>query len=393
MNICTVNKDVAKVLKSKDVAKVLKSKGEVKGEWCWEDLPIDLVQLISSSLSLGDCIRFRLICKTWISITSPLRSNPPLIQSNSESQPLPWLMSIPVTNKGACSFYHPIYSDTYTMDIPEIAGALIHDSKYGWLLLSREKTFLFFFNPLTMENIKLPDNEEWHLLYGVSFSSPPTSSDCVVFGITQYHEKFVEMLIYSKNDEDSWYDFRVDTKVPYEFMASDCNPLFCDGVFYCLSKDGKLGCFNPMESEDDDLIWKVLPVPPVFCFSKLMDFTTDIRGFIGEYDGEIISVFVGVDGKQIEVYKLDRSELKWVKLDNLGDKVLFLGQKTCMLVTARLKGIENRIYLPRFKENANVFYSLRSGQYHWFGAKETRADWIDTSEHWNCEWILPTFPV
>ncbi|PIA35796.1 hypothetical protein AQUCO_03500275v1 [Aquilegia coerulea] len=306
------------------MSKRRESKGEAdKEERSWKDLPIELLQLISSTLCRCDCIRFCLTCKPFMSVTPPLQPNPLLIQSNYGSQQLPWLMSFPKISEGVLNLYNPISSDAYIMEIPELAGAIIRDANYGWLLMSQGYYSVFFFNPLTKETIKLPDLDNPYNYVGITFSAPPDASDCIVFGITENIPEYVEMIIHCKV-EGIWRGFesRYDCKVPYEFMASDCNPVFCYGVFYCLSKDGKLAIFDP--GRRDDLSWRVFPVPPIFSFSKLEDFATNRRGFLVEYNGEIFSIFMGFFGKSIWVSKLDRLKMVWVKLESLGDKVLFL---------------------------------------------------------------------
>ncbi|KAL5718602.1 hypothetical protein ACHQM5_011486 [Ranunculus cassubicifolius] len=116
------------------------------------------------------------------------------------------------------------------------------------------------------------------------------------------------------------------------------------------------------------------------------------RSFIVENNGEIYSIFVGFVGSPVHVYKFDQSKkkMKWLKLDSLGDRLMFLSHSTSLLLPAVLKGTENRIYLPRFKGSSSVFYSLSSGKYHSFREQEPRRDWIGTCEHWNCTWFQYT---
>ncbi|KAL5718358.1 hypothetical protein ACHQM5_011268 [Ranunculus cassubicifolius] len=192
-----------------------------------------------------------------------------------------------------------------------------------------------------------------------------------------------------RKEEDDWSCYYLT--VPYTFVASDSNPVSHDGVFYSLSKDGKLGIFNPKESNEEDM-WKVytnLSVPHAGGTSLLTLAPINTRNFIVECDGEILSVFVGHMGSPVHVYKLDRSNgsVKWIEEESLGDKVMFLSHGSSVLVAAGLKGAENRIYFPRLKENASVYYSLKSGNYHSFGEEESHAEWMDTSEHWNCTWF------
>ncbi|KAL5718497.1 hypothetical protein ACHQM5_011394 [Ranunculus cassubicifolius] len=358
-----------------------------KEEWGqWKDLQVDHLELILQSLVLRDCIRFRLVCKPWMTM-KPL-SRPFNLLTQSDPQHLPWLISLANNKNDVCHFYHPIYTDSYVMNIPQLEGAFVLHANFGWLLLTKAiNSSIFFFNPFTKETITLPEIEEesFYCLENISFSAPPTSSDCIVFGLGQGRVHRVYMLAYRKH-ENRWISYYYE--VPYAFIPSHCNPVFHGGVFYSLSKDGMLGVFNP-SGEDKWRVYLDLSVPDVNSSSAGSIALDSSRSYITESDGDIFAVFMGYLGKPVSVYKLYKSEkkVKWIKVQSLGNRVMFVSHTTSLLIPAKLKGTENRIYLPRFKKNASVFYSLTSGSYHSFG-EDSQADWIDTCEHWNCTWLL-----
>ena len=89
-----------------------------------------------------------------------------------------------------CKLFHPIQNDTYQMHIPELQGASIRFSKYGWLLLSRKDCSIFFFHPFNRIKIELPRYPQEDAFQTMCFSSPPDSIDCFVFGITFNGAKF-----------------------------------------------------------------------------------------------------------------------------------------------------------------------------------------------------------
>ncbi|KAF5187685.1 Sec1-like protein, partial [Thalictrum thalictroides] len=348
---------------------------EEKGNGNWKELPVELLELILSGLILDDYKRFQLTCKAWINITPPIQ--PSLIQSKFISQPLPWLLAFP-KDQSSSNIYHPIYGDAYVINFPhEIVGAIVRCAKYGWLLMSQGKYSHFFFNPSTMETIKLPDHHVslyyFYPFVNISFSSPPTSSDCVVLGHCDS-----DIVVYRKSD-DTWYEHSCFGRL----SPSYCNQVFCDGLFYSLSLNGKLGVFNPNETKEENM-WRDFPNTIIQEFSSkstiflMIEF---VRSYIVEYDSEIFSIFVGHWGKPVRVYKLDRSKMSWERLESLGDKVIFLCQTASILMPAPLKGIENRIYFPRFQGRDNVFYSLSTGKYHSFRGKDSREDWMNTSEY------------
>ncbi|KAF9589864.1 hypothetical protein IFM89_028799 [Coptis chinensis] len=234
---------------------------------------------------------------------------------------------------------------------------------------------------------KLRTTGLWYCFQGISFSAPPTSPDCIVFGHTRSNGKYVNVSVYHTG-EDDWWEYCIVNEVPIEFLTANCNPVFWDGVFYCLGKDGKLGCFH--SKEEDVYEWRVLPVPAIISWSPSMLYSvlqSSEWQFLVEYNGEILSVSVGFVGQHVRVYKLDQSKMRWVGVTSLGDKVLFLSHIASILVPAGLKGKENTIYFPRFHGKDNVFYSLSSGNYHCFGSKHSRQDWIDTSGNLESTWI------
>ncbi|KAL5730888.1 hypothetical protein ACHQM5_003672 [Ranunculus cassubicifolius] len=359
---------------------------EMDKDRSWTDIPTELLELIMSHLFLQDCTRFRLTCKSWMSIRPPLRSHHLLFPSHCGSQHLPWLIAFLKNNsKGTCKFYNPVYGDSYVIDIPELAGANVRSAKYGWLLVSRGRSNIFFFNPFSMETIQLPDFEEDINLSCISFSSPPTSTDFIVFARCSFM-----MFVYYQGEE-RWKLYSLgDNVVPKEFVAP-CNPVFSDGIFYFLSEDGKLGVLKPNEV-DEDARWRILPVSPVFSYSTFEDFAQSRSSYLVEYDSEIFSIFVSHQGKKIWVFKYDRSKEEWNVVENLADKVLFLSHTASILVPVGLKGIQNRIYFPRFhlKDNVSndvVFYSLSTSSYHCFGNECSRGDWTNTCELWHCAWV------
>ncbi|KAL5702340.1 hypothetical protein ACHQM5_027569 [Ranunculus cassubicifolius] len=361
----------------------------------WKELPPELIELMLSSFYIGDSLRFRLTCKTWMSITPPVKTSHLILHSNPEAQKIPWLMSFPYINKGVCNFHHPIYGDSFTMNIPKLADAIILESKFGWLLMLRGETSVFFSNPLTAEIIELPDLEYNYALSGISFSAPPTASECIIFGhdVPTFDPKTICVLVYRMVKENENNDSEANTwssrffDIEYEFMSSLSNPVYDDGIFYCLSQDGKLAIFDTMEEECNE--WQILPLPPLFSCTEKKKFKKPVKSFLVEYKGKILSVFLGFKGKPLWVYELDRqgATMRWVRRDCLGDEVIFLSPTGCMLLPACLKGIQSRIYFSRFHEENNVFYSLSTRQYHCFKCVYCGKDCKGTCELGNCTWI------
>ncbi|KAK2999420.1 hypothetical protein RJ639_024397, partial [Escallonia herrerae] len=144
----------------------------------WAGLPTDILNLIISRLYFPTEIsRFRGVCTAWRSIPAPL------VRSQ-------WLMSKPLVGT-RLNFFHPLYCKPYSMEIPELGFAKVRFSKDGWLLMS-DRDVHFFYNPFTRAKVELPDLPKGYNRFRVmTFTAPPTSSDCAVFGVDPLFDEVV----------------------------------------------------------------------------------------------------------------------------------------------------------------------------------------------------------
>ncbi|KAG1332020.1 putative F-box/kelch-repeat protein [Cocos nucifera] len=250
-------------------------------------------------------------------------------------------------------------------------------SRNGWVLISEGDYSLFIINPFTGTVIDLPElDESWYCYNGISFSSQPTSSDCVVFGIGGINSTYVYMSLWRQGD-DAWTNLWYDNNLP--FYVANNNPVFHHGLFYCLGKYGNLGVFNPM-----DMTWTVLDRPkPIHSVVNEERSMEDC--YLVESNGELLSVFNGNNAKPILVFRLDKSKMTWRKVYNLRNETLFLDVRTSLSVQAPRKEFESRIYFPRFSKDDHrkgVYYSMRGREYYpkFYGVKEP----VD------CIWIEPS---
>ncbi|KAG5537396.1 hypothetical protein RHGRI_024734 [Rhododendron griersonianum] len=335
----------------------------------WSTLPIELLSLISSSLFPDDFGRFCCVCKKWKLVPSlpvPRPTQCPIPQSQ-------WLMLYRGCSKMELNFSHPLYKDTYRMDIPELSGALLRCSKDGWLLMSRGKHSVFFFNPFTKAKIDLPDLPHNYYFNAISFSRAPTSSDCMVFGIYASFDR-VKFSVISRGEE-KWTGDQLEGE--QDFHHSPTNPVFYNELVYCLGEDGTLGVFNPK-----DFSWKAVQNP-----EKSRHFL--FESYLMECDGKLMAVFVGKKGRGVSVYTLDDSKMAWERVYDLGSKMLFVSHAASFSATKVVKGMENKIYFPRFCGKHGVFFSLATHRYESFGSRLSRKDFQGMEEPLHCCWIVP----
>ncbi|GFQ01178.1 hypothetical protein PHJA_002261700 [Phtheirospermum japonicum] len=84
-------------------------------------------------------------------------------------------------------------------------------------------------------------------------------------------------------------------------------------------------------------------------------------------EGDILGVFVtSPSGKQVRVEKLDFNEMRWSKVESLGNKILHLSRGGSFAEICVDSNEEaNKIYFNQlYNRTIGVAYSLNSGMYH-----------------------------
>ena len=372
---------------SKNVENILRQeKKELHG--LWSELPQDLLDLISAHLFVADFSTFRAICKSWRSKTPIYRPPPTLLKfPHSDS---PCLMSL---GGNKCKIYHPIYNSTYHMDIPVLLGARIRFSKYGWLLLSRDKfdeTSFFFFHPFNMIKIELPSCPI--VCETMSFSSPPTSADCFVIGIPFGSFEFGII----RRGEKSWNIFRFTGHLPRGTRISNCNPILYKRRCYCLSEAGEVLVFDLNEYFRDPNQYSCCWTTFSSGFPKEL-LQSLVQNYLLESKGKLFAVFEVQDSEPcFHVLSsnintiVSRMKLKWQVKKDLGNRMLYVSVGGSLSELAAVRGMNNKIYLPNIKDNNCVFYSLKTEMCHSFFNNYSSSISTHGNELNNCTWIKPT---
>ncbi|KAJ4808487.1 F-box protein family-like [Rhynchospora pubera] len=336
----------------------------------WDELPIELVELLFPRLSLVDCLRLPSVCKGWSKTSSFFW----------KGRVCPWLMHLPNLKYRSCKFFDPCKE--YTQKSNAVLGAhdhlSLHFSKDGWVVITEGKKSVFLLNPFTSQVINLPLLPlKDYFFDGISFTSVPTSPDFVVYGFFfQICGEFFEISSWRPGEEE-WSVLQFWQSIP--FFPSSNNPVLLRGEFYCLGRKGELGVFNP-ELET----WNVL------CKLELIHRTVPHYGneycHLLELDGDLISVFRTDDIRtSIRAFKLDQLEMVWKKLEHLGGMTFFVDRRNSIAITSPEKNYANRIYVPWFEDGMNsnkgIFYCMEDNKYH---PSMHRVDGPVT-----CVWMVP----
>jgi hypothetical protein len=327
----------------------------------WDELPVEMVELLLTRLSLVDCLRLPSVCKAWSQASSSLEKR----------NDWPWLMHLPNLKYRQCKFFDPFYCKEYTIKCDELAASdhlALRFSKNGWVVVTEGNQRVFLLNPFTAQIFNLPaltsldfilPTLEDYIFDGISFTSVPTSPDFIVYGFFfQVCGKFVSISMWRPGEEE-WTTIEFVPYVP--FLPSFNNPVLFRGEFYCLGRKGELGVFNP-ELET----WTVLSNPePVYLVEPHYG---DEYCYLMELNGDLISVF-GTDDTQkaIRAFKLDQSKMVWRKLEDLGDMTLFVDRRNSIAIRSPEKKYANRIYITRWEgvdSKKGIFYSMEDHKYY-----------------------------
>ncbi|OVA04445.1 Protein of unknown function DUF295 [Macleaya cordata] len=345
----------------------------------------DILELIANYLHPVDYIHFRAVCKEYRSMIPAVNWKTSCTRIRQTTSLSPFLI-FSKNNDTIHNCVDPMHNnEKYLMNLSDLLlGATIRFSKGGWLLMSKGERTVFFYNPFTRATIQLPDlpDDLCYVFSGIACSSLPTSSDCVVFAITQYPNDGVLIFIIARGDTFWTVRDYQNTNLPrhVEYLPCLNSPVFYNGAFYCLDYNGSLGVFNI----EGGFTWKVLPKPQAH-------FNSIYPSFLVECEGKLLSVDVGHVGKSVRIFKLDFSKMVWVKVESLGKNMLFISDTSCFSATAPHSRMENKIYFPRLHDEQILFYSLDTGRYHSLGSRHSAQDFYYTKENSNCSWIEPNW--
>ena len=287
------------------------------------------------------------------------------------------------------NFYHPIHA-SYYLHIPQLLDKIILDSKYGWLLMAGigdDVSSIFFFHPLKNEKIDLPDLPWDGLFFQFGFCSSPTSSECVVVAITSGYTMVTIGI--TKPGEENWTQVEIRFRPKHQgdklfrqgndtFHIS-CTPVFHDGNCYCLDVDGKVIVFDP----------KDIAGSLNFCGKSYSEVPhkSVVQSFIVESDGELLTVFLHEEGR-IWICKLNPTKGEWMKVEDLGNKVMYVSNGGSWAEKATFQGMGNKIYLPMlYDNNVVVFYCLATGRFHSNGCDFSQKNFYHMKQLYHSTWI------
>ncbi|KAF5195994.1 F-box family protein [Thalictrum thalictroides] len=325
----------------------------------WSDLPEELMESIMRKQYCADQLRFRAVClNLQFMYPVPSAKQPPMLMAWHKN---PYLSSV---------IFDPTNKRTFNItDDTHIKGENLQvcASKYGWLLIydvyykeidkqQKECASFFFFNPFTSTKINLPVLESSGV-HCATFSSPPTSSNCLVFNCYNLGQR-VKISTCNVGDK-RWISRGYKCDPPIHVSNPMKSVVLNDGSFHCVTGDGDLGTYNHSQRT-----WDQLELPAV------MKDVNWKQPYLVSFGGELLLVLVmDTIPKEACAYWLDHTNKRWKLVRSLNDRSLFLGPTSFAVAESAdtIKDGSDRVYNVRDEECE--FYCLKSKtSYSWLSS-------------------------
>ncbi|KAI4336727.1 hypothetical protein L6164_015218 [Bauhinia variegata] len=326
----------------------------------WAELPPEIIEIISKSLIIyGDYLRFRAVCRNW---RSPVPKTP-----NHLPPQLPWLM-LPLhhcpTYQSRRAFFDLSNNRTHFLNLPEASHRRRNcGSSHGWLVILDDTPEILLVNPLTRAKVHLPSlctfpsvinfnysdvGREYVLrnyvgqLYTLNLrqmrnsyikkiilsSSPLQSNEFTALAILTHTGN----LAFCKNGDQSWT--LIDEQAQYHWEDA----VYHNGLFYAVNKRGLIavcdvkGLLPPRVSiidapgcVDGDLQYLVFSGEELLLVIRYLEPQYD--DMVG--DSNLVYRTVG-----FSVFKMNWNMPEWLKIETLGDRMLFIGENSSLSLSA-----------------------------------------------------------
>ncbi|XP_043725596.1 putative F-box protein At5g55150 [Telopea speciosissima] len=354
-------------------------------------LPEQIMIVIANKLDFVSFHRFSAVCKSWQSAAKNLRLHHHFLH---KPQQLPWLMlsssesEFHYHNRGGCRLhhyhhYHGFYSlfhaKAFRLQLPQLYGARCCGSNWGWLIMvevvgnnNMTSNIPFLLNPFTRVRIQLPlqstlppptiiirtrreglapEQSSPNYIRRAMLLSPPSAAnnldgDCLVVAIFNTHS-----LAFCRAGDRAWTPIAIAIAIKNRRTGK----YFEDIIFY----DGKLYAIT---LNYDRILVELVPHPKETSCNIAPPAAAEEEEekdhhnypksvYLVECVGELLMVIkwgIFVWGSEIpetnklKIFKLDLQDRCWIKVEDLGDQMLFIGTNTGFSVSAAL--VDHRLF-------------------------------------------------
>ncbi|XLU46865.1 hypothetical protein S245_041679 [Arachis hypogaea] len=356
----------------------------------WMNLLLELLELIFQMISLDDVMNCRATCRSWRKAADAIFSSQlPLMLSLSFGYPNDLgSLSAPWSNYDSTVLTEkwPQEIDNYYNSIYSVQGWLVfnifhYESVKGQTLFSE----LSFFNPFSRARFKLPKlflysgGRCYYQLRLAFNSAPPGSEEFVVAFLVVFSyqenvhnltgsEDTKQRLAFIRFKQGSWIESIETDELFYDIEVHDNNKLY--GLTF---KHGTSVVFVFTLGDnhrDDHIVERLVMLNTIegIAFSELrvsdeffkrrhqmvMDTRTGELLLVcheGNRRFDSLVLHSSLRTKGFSVFKLDRSNLKWCEVFDIGDRFLFWNFAQVSFVSAKGLRVEER-----FKRGNCIFF-------------------------------------
>lgn len=332
----------------------------------WSELNSDILEYLTSFLSLSDCSRFGAVCRNWFSVAKQKRHPP---------RKLPWLVMGEDDATHKRKFYSIDEKKHYLIDIPELRGQRLCGSSYGWLFTLDIELNFRLLNPFTKKCYDLPPLPPYDKHINITYVKVSQSEEDFTFADMQL--RLVSKAILDC-DPSKCEDFKVlITYGFYRELAYWCSGdsawtliqgvyAIIDDIIFFKENFYAVGTINiyheiyVINVGPDPKIKRVEPkVPDDDSFAYLVDYMGQlllVQRWREEFKEEIYIT------KKISVKNIDLEEANYSRYKLMDGHAVFIGANSCVTVDASK--------YPGCKKNA--LYLTDTPQYYTdeFGCKD-----------------------
>ncbi|KAK2440334.1 hypothetical protein QL285_011757 [Trifolium repens] len=295
----------------------------------WSELPKDLLDLISERIDNEiDLIRFRSICSTWRSSTIPIHRH--ILPFKFPLPKLPF--AIDSINNSDTSFCYLSKRSLFLIKPPQQDQTLI---RRPWLVkITQNSSGKTRLSQSSLISIHKTNTSAFHFPHFLDFNQLSVLNLGCEFIVEEnwryrYDRIYPEKVVVANTCHGSKpLALSMIRSYPYLILVS-CSDGHCS-VFPEVSTFIADICLFKQRIYAVDRIGRTVTVIPeeedssVHLVAEPLVDSGDMK-YLVESEGELLLVDIDHDNLRIRVFILDDKGMKWVKLEDLGDRVLFLG--------------------------------------------------------------------
>jgi hypothetical protein len=313
----------------------------------WSELLPELLSMICHRVCPTDVPRFRAVSKHW-------RNSCELTVFPADLTPI--LVSDTITDTGLLRCYSPYFHKLFMVRTPlkpPAQSRIFSVDANGWALLrgpERAVSLCSLLDGSTFDTTESEFDEGYFCSTGGGGEDATTTSTAAgdrpelrgvvgMYGATS-GAKFQSWGDGGGESSSSSSQFFEGGQTS-EFTMVHCKPVLHKGLWFCMGNGGRLGVFDPVNSE-----WSVLDKPDGFGSTELEYKNCYLVG--GGAREELLVVLTGVNGTPVNVMRLDEEEMEWEKVESLGGRAIFTGAVSSRSMDKPPGAMANKVYLPKF---------------------------------------------